>query len=68
MLVSRERLWRRPTQIFKVVDTAFDGREGSAFACQGNTRPHGMVTDEFHHLRAKLLPFLRTVAHTHVIH
>ena len=50
-------LGRLPLHILKVVDAALDGRECPALARQGNAGAHGMVTDELHHLRPKLLPF-----------
>ena len=68
MLIMDQRLRRSPRDVIHIVDRAFDGREGAAFLRQLDTGLHGMITDKLHHLRAELLPFLRSIAHADVIH
>src|SRR5688572_337495 len=63
-----QHLRRSPRQVVFVVDGTFYGWERAALFSKFDAGLHRMITDELHHLRAELLPFLRTITHTHVIH
>ena len=53
---------RVPVQIFRIVNTALNGGEHTAFFCHFYAFQHGVEAHEFHYLGGEFLAFRRSVA------
>src|SRR5262249_27116995 len=64
----KQRLWRRPFQIFRIVDAALDGRKRAALLRQFDAGPHAVPPDELKDLPGEFLALFAAVTHTQAIH